>query len=178
MKTEQEDQHPARDYSPSIYSVRTSSSVGEDRDNEKRRFEENLIRPIQERERLDADWEQEQLEQEYGPLALGTGQNEPVHSPDIREHMTVPEAVEEEIESFENSGREQHENALSKTCLDKTTSAGEQQIHHELVISTHINEDGSDTGRMEVIDFTFWSFERGEFRVADFIRVGPSDTSL
>jgi hypothetical protein len=30
---------------------------------------------------------------------------------------------------------------------------------------------------MEMIGFTFWSFERGKFHVADFIRVRPSDTS-
>jgi hypothetical protein len=53
---EQEDQGPARDYSPSVYSVRRRSSVGEDRDSEtRRRYEEDLIRAIQERERLDED---------------------------------------------------------------------------------------------------------------------------
>jgi len=63
---EHESQVPARDYSPSVYFVRSRSSI-EDRDDEARRqFSENLARSIQERERLDEDWERERLEQEYG----------------------------------------------------------------------------------------------------------------
>ncbi|KAJ6092273.1 hypothetical protein N7467_004242 [Penicillium canescens] len=126
---EQEDQNDDGVYSPSIYPVRTSSSV-EDRDSEKRRFEENL--------------EQERLEQEYGPLGLVAGQNEPLHSPDIREHITGPEAVEEEVEYLENPGREQHDSALS---------ADEEQVHHELVTPTHQNP--SESGQIGVIGFTF-----------------------
>lgn len=51
-------------------------------------------------------------------------------------------------------------------------------MHHELVVTTPIHQNPSELGRMEVIGFTFWSFERGAFRVADYIRVEHSDTSL
>lgn len=130
-----------------------------------------MVQSTQERERLDTDLEQEQPEQEYGLLAFIGDQNERVYSPDIREHMTGLEAVVEEEEEeedveYENRGREQHDSAMS---------SDEEQVHHELVTPTHQNP--SESGQIEVIGFTFWSFERGGFRVASYIRVEPSDTS-
>jgi hypothetical protein len=105
--------------------------------------------------------------------------------------VTALEAVEEEVESFEDPGRELQESRLSDTGLNEagasmtgspaqqntSTLAREHQIHHEPLIPAAILEDPHETGQMEVIDFTFWSFERGQFRVADLFQVRLSDTS-
>ncbi|KAJ5900292.1 uncharacterized protein N7473_004362 [Penicillium subrubescens] len=152
---EQEDQNPIKDYSSSVYSVRRRSSIREDRDIETPcRFEEDLIRALQERERLDEDWERERLEQEYGALPSDTGRDESVHSRDRTEREAALEAVEEEVETFEHPDGEQRDSSPSDDGLYKATRLA------------------------EVVDFKFFSFERGQFRVVDHIRVEPSDTSV
>ena len=59
----QGEQNAVREYSPSLYSVR---EVAGDRNNEEQhQYSKDLERAIQERERLDNDWERERLEQEF-----------------------------------------------------------------------------------------------------------------
>ncbi|KAJ5883437.1 uncharacterized protein N7473_010323 [Penicillium subrubescens] len=168
---EQEDLNPARIYSPSVYSVRRRSSIVEDRDIEaQRRFDENLMRALQERERLDEDWERERFEQEYQALLSDTGQNQ--------SHVAALGAMEEEVDSFEDPAR-QRDKAVSNaspdqaraamTDMDTPSHAREQPIHHKPPRPAAVHSSA-------VIDFKFMSFDRDQFRVADIIRVEPSDT--
>ncbi|OKP12985.1 hypothetical protein PENSUB_1328 [Penicillium subrubescens] len=168
---EQEDLNPARIYSPSVYSVRRRSSIVEDRDIEaQRRFDENLMRALQERERLDEDWERERFEQEYQALLSDTGQNQ--------SHVAALGAIEEEVNSFEDPAR-QRDKAVSNANLDQARAAmtdmdtpshtREQPIHYEPPRPAAVHSSA-------VINFKFMSFERDQFRVADIIRVEPSDS--
>lgn len=182
---EHESQVIPREYSPSVYSVRRRSSVG-NRDSEaQRRFSENLTRTIEERERLDEDWERERLEQEYClPTSL--------------------EALEEGVEPFEDPDREQPEDPLSDPDPNKAragietrnspaherrvtrfelksptpTPAGEEEIPEEPQAPETHSEASDEPDRMEVIDFEFWSFEREQWRVSSRHWVDPSDPSI
>ncbi|CBF84445.1 hypothetical protein AN9021.2 [Aspergillus nidulans FGSC A4] len=179
------------DYSPSIYSVRESGARNTGTGAE-RQYSQELERAIQERERLDNDWERERLEQELGLPTSSSAQGE-IAPVQCSKEDEVPETLRQTVEPPDGSDQEPSSSNVGTN--DQQTreplTQGDRpvtllDIHNSALVPSGRQggqsptagafEDSRVEDRMELVEFTFWSLERGQWRRADHLWVDPADT--
>ncbi|KAJ5461024.1 uncharacterized protein N7458_002576 [Penicillium daleae] len=172
-----ETQTSARNYSPSVYSVRRSSSIRESE--KRRRLSEDLERSLKERERLDEDWERERLEQEFGlPNSrenFGENNGEKEQMPSSDPYIDNTRASSEN----ENSPPREDPQIIEPELQNSSpTPAREDPISDEPHAPAKPSKPSDGSDKRAFVDFKFWCFENEEWRLADRHQVDPADPSL
>ena len=171
-----ESPNPPMEYSPSVYSIRRSGV--ENRDNEPQRlFSDNLTRMIEERERVDNDWEQERLAQERGEPAPNTQY--------ITECVSSEETFKDNVE---HPSRGQRNEALSnpRDARDRIETEEPASQHERRVKRPQTSREQRINGKSRklrneygekanMIVFSFLVVERGQWRAPDTLMVDPSE---
>lgn len=177
---------PARDYSPSVYSTRRKSSIRESE--ARRRFSEDIARAMQERERIDEDWERERFEQEYGPSNPGEILEEnakPSEDHDLGQQQISPSIVDLDGTRTGIEAEDlQSQQTPRVTRFDLGGSTPMQAGKREVPTKTHSPANDAPASHAQPsetpqrVEFTFWSYHNDEWYVSDRHWVDPTDPSI
>ncbi|KAK5807568.1 hypothetical protein VI817_001826 [Penicillium citrinum] len=179
-------QIPARDYSPSVYSTRRKSSIRESE--ARQRFSEDIARAMQERERIDEDWERERFEQEYGPSNPGEILEE--NAKPSEDHDLGQQQISLSIVDLDETrtGIEAEDLQLQQnprvTRFDLGGSTPMQAGKREVPTKTHSPANDAPASHAQPsetpqrVEFKFWSYHNDEWYVSDRHWVDPTDPSI